>query len=228
MQQNSSKRSCWLSWSSGKDSAWSLFQLQKQADLNITGIFTSFNEEAERVCMHAVRHSLVEAQAEALNLPLHMINLPQDVSHDTYVERMQNFIQHAESQKVNTMAFGDLYLEDVRSYRIESLKDATIKPVFPLWQKPTQALAQEMIDGGLKAIITCVDTAQLSEKFLGREFNLKLLQEFPEDVDPCGENGEFHTFVYDGPMFNTPISVQTGEKHISGQFHFIDLVATQP
>ncbi|MDF1655385.1 MAG: adenine nucleotide alpha hydrolase [Coxiellaceae bacterium] len=213
----------WLSWSSGKDSAWALCQMQQNPDIEVSGLFTTVNQKRDRVAMHGVRHSLLEQQAQQLNLPLHTIYIPEPCDNDTYLSVMQMFIDKAEHTQVKQMAFGDLFLEDIRSYRESQLESTSIKPVFPLWLKPTKQLAVDMINAGLKAKLTCVDTKQISAEFVGREFDRDLLSDLPDSVDPCGENGEFHTFVYDCPLFAKPIETQTGQTHQSDQFLFIDL-----
>jgi uncharacterized protein (TIGR00290 family) len=213
----------WLSWSTGKDSAWTFYQLQQRPDIELAGIFVTINERRDRVAMHGTRVTLLEQQAKCLGLPLYPIYIPEPCDNQLYEQRMGQFIEEAERVGVKQMAFGDLYLADIRAYRERQLMQTGIKPIFPLWQQPTAVLANTMIDSGVKAIITCVDTKQLPEEYVGRVFDADFLSDLPAGVDPCGENGEFHTFVYDAPMFDTPIPIELGQKHHAGQFVFIDV-----
>ena len=218
-----------VSWSSGKDSAWLLHTLRQEA-VQIAGLLTSFNEVADRVAMHAVRRELVEAQAAAAGLPLWPVLLPWPCTNALYEERMAAAIREAKEAGVTHMAFGDLFLEDIRDYRIQLLADTGIEPLFPLFGTPsdTPALSRTMLAAGLRARVTCVDTNQLDASFLGRTYDPAFVAELPPEVDACAENGEFHTFCYAGPMFNEPIHVRTGERRQDGPFHFIDLLPTSP
>jgi len=217
------KKKTLLSWSSGKDSAWSLYQLQQDEDIELVGLVTTVNETHQRVAMHAVRVELLKQQAEAAELPLHIINIPHPCSNEVYNQAMNGFFESINGQDITHMAFGDLYLEDIRQYRIDNLKNTPLEPLFPLWLKPTKELAQEMLAGGLKTHITCVDPKQLEASFVGREFNQGFLNDLPEGVDPCGENGEFHSFAYAGPMFKQSINVKAGEVVERDGFVFADL-----
>jgi len=217
------KRKTLLSWSSGKDSAWALHTLRQQPDIELAGLFSTITETFDRVAMHAVRTELVRRQAEVAGLPLHIISIPYPCSSDDYAHAMNDFITEAKQQGVECFAFGDLFLEDVRNYREEKLRDTGITPIFPLWQIPTDELSQQMVDGGLKAVITCIDPKHLPNEFVGREFNHALLQDLPEAVDCCGEYGEFHSFVFAGPMFNHPIDIEAGEVVERDGFVFADL-----
>jgi uncharacterized protein (TIGR00290 family) len=212
-----------IAWSSGKDSAWALHCLLNRADIEIVGLLTTFNEAVDRVAMHAVRRELVDAQAEAVGLPLRAVPLPWPCSNADYERIMGEACRSAADQGIETIAFGDLFLADIRAYRVRQLAGTGIEPIFPLWEIPTDRLAREMIAGGLKARLTCVDPV-LPREFAGRKFDLKLLEDLPPGVDPCGENGEFHTFVYDGPMFRSPISIESGEVVDRDGFTFADLV----
>ncbi|HEX4070806.1 MAG TPA: ATP-binding protein, partial [Planctomycetaceae bacterium] len=196
-----------LSWSSGKDSAWTLHVLKRDPSVTVVGLLTTFNESADRVAMHAVRHILVEAQARAAGLPLWPVMLPWPCSNDVYEARMQQAIERARQEGVTHIAFGDLFLEDIRAYREQKLAGTGIDPLFPIWttQSETPQLAREMLAAGLRAVVTCVDPKQLDPRFVGRWFDGDLLAELPPGVDPCGERGEFHTFCYAGPMFREPI-----------------------
>ena len=213
-----------LSWSSGKDSAWSLLVLRKRRAVEIVGLLTTVNEVYSRVAMHAVRVELLEAQAEAVGLPLWKIPIPSPCSNREYEAAMLASIERAKSEGVNTFAFGDLFLEDIRRYREESLGGTGVSPIFPIWALPTKELAQEMIASGLRARVTCVDPKQLPGSFAGREFDMHFLADLPSTVDPCGERGEFHTFAYDGPMFQHPVPVQSGEIIERDGFVFADLL----
>lgn len=185
---------------------------------------TTINEAAARVSMHGVRVELLEAQARAAHLPLWTIPLPYPCTNEIYEETMRGFLQHLVSQDVTHAAFGDLFLEDVRRYREERLEGTGISPVFPLWAAPTDSLARNMIDAGMKARLTTVDPRVLDRTFAGREFTVALLEALPAGIDPCGERGEFHTFVVDGPMFSNPIPVEPGEVVVRDGFVFADLM----
>jgi uncharacterized protein (TIGR00290 family) len=215
-----------LSWSSGKDSAWSLQVLRQQPNVEVVGLLTTFNEMAERVSMHAVRRSLVEAQAAAAQLPLWQVPLPFPCSNAEYEDSMGVVIGRAREEGVTHMAFGDLFLEDVREYRIRMLSKSGIEPLFPLWcsATDTSALARKMLGDGLRAVLTCVDPKQLPESFAGRAYDAALLSDLPPAVDPCGERGEFHTFCYAGPMFASEIGWRVGETVLRDGFCFADLL----
>jgi uncharacterized protein (TIGR00290 family) len=215
-----------LSWSSGKDSAWSLHVLRQRAEYEVVGLLTTFNEVADRVAMHAVRRDLVERQAEAAGLPLWAVPLPWPCANERYESLMAQTCAKAVAEGVEGVAFGDLFLEDVRAYREKQLKDTGLQPIFPLWGLPTRALAQEMIASGTRAKLTCIDTAKLDRSFVGREFNEALLSALPEEVDPCGERGEFHSFVYAGPMLNAVLPISVGDTVVRDQFVFADLLSS--
>jgi uncharacterized protein (TIGR00290 family) len=200
-----------LSWSSGKDSAWALHILRRQPGIELVGLLTTLNSHFQRVAMHGTRRSVLEAQAAAAQLPLWTIPLPWPCSNEIYEERMTEACVRAISENVEAIAFGDLFLEDVRIYRETQLKPTGLEPLFPLWQIPTADLARDMIAAGLRAKLACVDTKQLPASFAGREFDAEFLRELPPEIDPCGERGEFHTCVYDGPMFASPINLDAGE-----------------
>ena len=212
-----------LAWSSGKDSAWTLHVL-RQRGIEVGGLLTTFNQEFDRVAMHAVRHALVDAQAAAAGIPLWPVPLPWPCSNADYEQRMGDASRHAVAEGFDSIAFGDLFLRDVRAYRERQLAGSGLTPLFPLWELPTAGLARDMIAGGLRARLTCVDPKALDVSFVGREFDASLLADLPPKVDPCGENGEFHTFAYAGPMFRTPLAVSGGEIRESGGFVFADLL----
>ena len=213
-----------LSWSTGKDSAWALHTLRRQPDVTVVGLVTTINEAFDRVAMHGVRRELLEAQAEAAGLPLHVLPIPNPCPNEVYERIMGAFVARQAAKGVEAMAFGDLFLEDIRRYRETRLAGTGIAPLFPLWGLDTAGLARDMIGGGLEAYISCVDPRKLPAHFAGRRFDLDLLSELPADVDPCAENGEFHTFACAGPMFARPISVEVGETVTRDGFVFCDLI----
>ena len=212
-----------LSWSSGKDSAWTLHVLRKDPAIELCGLVTTLNTEFDRVAMHGVRRSVLETQAAAAGLPLWIVPLPWPCSNEIYEERMAEVCRRAVAERIDAFAFGDLFLEDVRAYREKNLAPTGLEPIFPLWQIPTDALAHDMIAGGLRARLSCIDTKKLPPSFAGREFDEDLLRDFPPGIDPCAERGEFHTCAYAGPMFAAPLSLQTGEIVTRDGFTFADL-----
>jgi uncharacterized protein (TIGR00290 family) len=211
-----------LSWSSGKDSAWTLHLLRQNPDIELVGLLTTLNSEFQRVAMHGTRRAVLEAQAEAAQLPLWIVPLPWPCSTEIYEQRMAKVCERAVSERIDAIAFGDLFLQDVRAYRETQLKPTGLEPLFPLWEIPTAELACTMIAGGIRAMLSCVDTKQLPGSFAGREFDASLLQDFPPETDPCGERGEFHTCVYDGPMFSAPLHLEAGEVLDRDGFMFAD------
>jgi len=213
-----------VSWSSGKDSAWMLHVLRQQPDVEPAGLVTTINAEFDRVAMHAVRRTLLEAQADAAGLPLHVLPIPYPCPNETYEAIMGAFIAEQAARGVKAMAFGDLFLQDIRRYREAKLAGTGIAPVFPIWGIDTARLARDMIAGGLQARITCVDPAKLPRSFAGRAFDAALLAELPAGIDPCGENGEFHSFACAGPMFSRSIPVEAGEISTRDGFVFCDLI----
>lgn len=217
-----------LSWSSGKDCAWALRVLRQRDDLEVVGLLTTFNMAFDRVAMHAVRRELVEAQAASAGLPLLSVMLPYPCTNDVYESRMRAAINASKTSGVTHLAFGDLFLEDVRDYRVRLLDGTGVEPLFPLWGTPadTPVLARRMLDGGLKAILTCVDPCRLDAAFLGREYDDRLLADLPAGVDPCGERGEFHTFCYRCPDFQAEVPVSLGECVHREGFWFADLSPT--
>jgi uncharacterized protein (TIGR00290 family) len=211
-----------LSWSSGKDSAWALHRLHREPEVEIVALLTTLNSEFDRVAMHGTRRAIVEAQAVAAQLPLWVIPLPWPCSNQVYEQRMSEACDRAIAERIDAIAFGDLFLPDVRAYREAQLKPTGLEPIFPLWDSPTRSLAEEMIAGGLRAKLVCVDSRQLNPSFSGREFDADLLRDLPPEVDPCGERGEFHTCVYDGPMLNASIHLERGEIVDRDGFIFAD------
>ena len=213
-----------LSWSSGKDSAYALAELRRLPDVEVVGLVTTVNAEADRVAMHAVRRELLELQAEAVGLPLWTVDIPWPCANEQYEAAMATAVERARTAGVTQMAFGDLFLADVRAYRESRLAGTGITPVFPLWGRDTRQLAEEMVAAGTRATLTCVDPAQLDAGFAGSEFDAALLERMPAGCDPCGERGEFHTFAWDGPAFRYPLRVSVGEVVARDGFVFADVV----
>jgi uncharacterized protein (TIGR00290 family) len=218
------KRRALLSWSSGKDSAWALHRLRQEGTFELAGLVTTLNEPAGRVAMHAVRESLLERQAAAAGLPLRRVPIPSPCSDAAYEAAMTQLVTQALDDGIEVMAFGDLFLEDVRAYRERQLAGTGLEPCFPIWGLETAALAREMVASGLRARVTCVDPRRLAPAFAGRHFDSDFLDALPEGVDPCGENGEFHTFACAGPMFAAPILVEPGPVVARDGFVFADLL----
>ena len=215
-----------VSWSTGKDSAWMLHHLKQQHQGAVGGLLTTTNEVFDRVAMHAVRRELLQAQADAAGLPLHVVPLPWPCANEQYETIMKGADERFVAGGFTHVAFGDLFLEDVRRYREERLAGSGLEPLFPIWKtKSTAALAQDMIDAGLRDTLTCVNPKQLDRTFAGRTFDQSLLAELPAGVDPCGENGEFHSFAHAGPMFNHAIAIRLGEVVDRDGFVFADLVS---
>ena len=213
----------WMSWSSGKDSTLALHVARHELDVDVSTLLVTVNAEADRVAMHAVRRSLLQAQAERLGVPLHVVEIPSPCPNDVYEARMATAMAEAKATGVERVIFGDLFLADIRAYREQALAGSGIEPLFPLWQRPTTALAHDMLAAGIRAVLTCVDPKQVAPEFAGRQFDEALLEDLPKSVDPCGENGEFHTFVYDGPGFSSPIDIEVGEVVERGGFVFCDV-----
>ncbi len=212
-----------VAWSSGKDSAWALHEVRRAGALDVVGLLTTVTSEFKRVSMHAVREELLDRQAASLGLPCRKVRIPWPCVNETYETEMARAMAEAREAGVTHVVFGDLFLEDVRAYRIEKLAGTGVEPVFPLWGRDTARLAREMIEGGLRATLTCVDPRRLDPSFAGRAFDGALLDALPADVDPCGERGEFHTFCWAGPMLAGPIGVTAGEVVTREGFVFADL-----
>lgn len=213
-----------MSWSSGKDSAFGLHVTRAAGQVDVVGLLTTVNTTANRVAMHAVRRVLLEAQAESLGLPVHVVELPWPCPNEIYERRMSEAVDKATDGGVEHMVFGDLFLADIRAYREQQLAGTGLSPVFPLWERPTDVLAREMLDSGVRAVVTCVDPSQAPAEIAGRWYDADLLDELPGSVDPCGENGEFHTFVVDGPGFRYPLDVTVGDIVERDGFVFADVV----
>lgn len=213
-----------VSWSSGKDCAWALHVLRTRGEVEVVGLLSTINADAERVAMHAVRRELVRAQAQALDLPLREVPIPYPCSNAQYEAAMTEAVEAERARGVTTFAFGDLFLEDVRRYREERLQAAGMRALFPLFGSDTAKLAREMTSAGVRAIVTCVDPRALDRSFAGRVWDDALLDALPPSVDPCGENGELHTFVFAGPMLARPLDVRAGEIVERDGFVFADVL----
>jgi len=214
-----------LSWSGGKDSALALRAVCEGSDFHIEALLTTVTAGYDRISMHGVRRELLEAQCRSIALPLEQIDIPQDCSHEEYDRLMRETLDTYQSRGVSHVIFGDLFLEDIRAYRERRLAEAGLKGVFPLWGRDTTALAEQFLHAGFEAIVVCVDTDQLDGSFVGRHYDRSLLDELPKGVDPCGEHGEFHTFVYGGPIFQHRLNLVPGKKVLrEDRFHFCDLL----
>lgn len=215
-----------MSWSSGKDSTLALQLVRSNESLDVVALLTTMNAEANRVAMHAVRRVLLESQADSLGLPLHVVELPWPCPNEAYEELMASAVATAVEDGVSRVVYGDIFLSDIRQYREQALEGTGISPVFPLWQRSTDELAKEVISSGIRAVITCVDPKQAPREIAGRWYDAALLGELPDSVDPCGENGEFHTLVVDGPGFSYPLDVAVGEIVERDGFVFADVSPT--
>jgi uncharacterized protein (TIGR00290 family) len=218
-----------LSWSSGKDAAWSLHCIQQNDDYEVLGLVTTVNQAAHRVAMHGVRQDILKQQALSTGIDLYVVELPSPCDNNEYEQRMTACLSELISDlEITHIIFGDLFLEDVRAYREKQMRRLGLESVFPLWGQTTSKVAKEMISGGLEAYIACVDKTQISEGFSGRKFDRRLLRDLPEGVDPCGENGEFHTLVTNGPMFKNEIVVERGPLKSDPRFVYTDFLTAQP
>ncbi len=213
-----------MSWSSGKDSAWALHLARAEGAVEIVGLLTTVTEEHARVAMHSTREAILDLQAERIGLPLTKVALPSPCPNEEYERRMGTALEAFKADGVGHVVFGDLFLEDIRAYREAQLARAGMEGVFPIWRGDTAALTREMVEGGLRAHVVCVDPKQLDPSFAGRIFGAEFLADLPAGVDPCGENGEFHTAVTDGPMFRAPIATRPGEVVTRDGFVFADLI----
>ena len=219
------KENVLFGWSGGKDSALALYELSKDKHIHVSALLTTVTEGYDRISMHGVRRDLLQKQAAALGFPLEEIPIPQKCTNEIYEQRMQQVLEKHRGQGVMRAAFGDLFLEEVRQYREERMGRIGMKCIFPLWGINTTELAGRFVDLGFRAIIVCVDTNVLDSRFAGREYNHDLLRDLPAGIDPCAENGEFHTFVYDGPNFSRPVEVQRGETILrDNRFFYCDLL----
>jgi uncharacterized protein (TIGR00290 family) len=223
LDRNMPPRKTLLSWSTGKDSAWTLHRLRQDTSLQLVGLVTTINAAFGRVAMHAVRRELLEQQAAATGLPVLELPIPHPCPNEVYQRSMREFVARQRAAGVEAIAFGDLFLEDIRRYRELALAGTGMTPLFPLWGLDTAVLAREMVAAGLGGYITALDPDRLPVRFAGRAFDAELLAELPAGVDPCGENGEFHTFACAGPMFARPVAVALGEVVFREGFVFCDL-----
>jgi uncharacterized protein (TIGR00290 family) len=221
---DTSRPKAWLAWSSGKDSAWTLHTVRQAGEFEVVALLTTITKDYGRVAMHAVRESLVEMQADAAGLPLVRVRIPAACRNEIYERAMGEAMAQARDEGVRHIIFGDLFLEDIRAYRENQLARCGMTPVFPLWRRDTRQLAEEMLTGGLSAYLTCIDPRKLDRSFVGRQFDAALMADLPAGVDPCGENGEFHSFACAGPMFRHPVGVEVGEVVERDGFVFADLL----
>ncbi len=213
-----------LSWSGGKDSALSLYEIQKASDYSVAALLTTITEDYDRISMHGVRRVLLEWQAEALGLPLQKIYIPKDATNGVYESRLRAFLEAGLRAGIDTVAFGDIFLEDLRQYREKNLAQLGLQGLFPIWKRDSHELASSFLELGFKAVVVCVDTSVLDASFAGRVFDEEFLRDLPGNVDPCGENGEFHSFVVDGPNFKQQIGHMLGEVVRRDRFCFCDLL----
>jgi uncharacterized protein (TIGR00290 family) len=211
-------------WSGGKDSAMALHALRENGASRVTALLTTITETYDRISMHGVRRELLERQAELIGLPLHSVRIPPQCINATYEARMKAALEEYFARGVRSVAFGDIFLEDLRQYREKNLTQVGMKAVFPIWKRDTRELAREFVRLGFRAVAVCIDPRVLDASFAGRELDASFFADLPPGVDPCGENGEFHTFVFDGPLFQSPIACCVGEKVMRDGFYFCDLL----
>jgi uncharacterized protein (TIGR00290 family) len=217
-----------LAWSGGKDSALALYEMTRQDRTQVVALLTTVTEGYDRISMHGVRRELLAEQAKALGYPLEEVRLPQQCTNELYEQRMGQALEKYHQSGIARAAFGDLFLEDVRAYREERLSRIGMRGIFPLWGRNTSEVARQFVGLGFRAVVVCVDTQALDRAFAGRDYDEDLLKDLPPEVDPCGENGEFHTFVYAGPLFHRPVRIERGEKILrENRFYYCDLVAGQ-
>jgi uncharacterized protein (TIGR00290 family) len=213
-----------MAWSGGKDSALVLHEVLRNGAYDVRALLTTLTEGFDRVSMHGVRRSLLHAQASSVELPLEEIWIPKKASNEVYDARMRDVLMKYRKEGVREVAFGDLFLQDVRKYREERLGQVAMRGLFPLWGRETVKLSREFIELGFRAVVCCVDPRRLAKEFCGRDYDLSFLESLPSGVDPCGENGEFHTFVYAGPIFKNEIAIATGDVVLRGGFWFADIL----
>jgi uncharacterized protein (TIGR00290 family) len=214
-----------MSWSGGKDSTMAAYHLLTSQKYDIAALLTTVTQDYDRISMHGVRRALLERQADSLAIPLHQVMIPKDCSNEIYESRMREAFSHFKARGITKIAFGDLFLEDVKQYRDERLAQAGMTGVYPIWMRDTEELVRTFIGLGFKAMLACVDTQAIAASFAGREINDSLLRDLPEGADPCGEYGEYHSFVYDGPLFKYPIECEAGERTMRlSRFNYCDIV----
>ncbi len=213
-----------MAWSGGKDSTLALHTLLQNNQYEIAGLMTTVTEPQNRISMHGVRVSLLEKQAKTLGLPLHKIIIPTKCDFEKYEKKLKEKLLKLKQRGVWGVAFGDIFLEDIRKYREEKLSPINLTPVFPIWGRTTKNLSNQFIDLGFQSIITCIDTRKLDKSFIGKPFTHAFINRLPKTVDPCGENGEFHSFVFDGPIFKKPLNISVGENKLKDDYCFCDLM----
>ncbi len=211
-------------WSGGKDSAMALHEIKKNNEYEVVSLLTTVTEDYDRISMHGVRRVLLEKQAESLGLPLHKVLIPKDCSNEIYAAKMTEALNKFKRDGVETVAFGDIFLEDVRQYRLDNLAKLNMKAVFPIWGRDSTELVHSFIALGFKSVVSCIDTKVMDKKFLGRQIDENFIAELPPGIDPSGENGEFHSFAYDGPLFKEKIAYRLGESVLRDSFYFCDLL----
>lgn len=217
-----------FSWSGGKDSAIALYEIQKNKNCDIVSLLTTVTEGYDRVSMHGIRRVLLERQEKSLGLPIHKMLISKKSSNEEYESKMEEMLKGYLKTGVSSVAFGDIFLEELRKFREKNLSKVKMKAIFPIWKRDTSELARTFIDLGFKAIITCVDSRHLDKKFAGRDFDQQFLSELPSNIDPCGENGEFHSFVYDGPIFKEKVLHRKGEVVLrDSRFYYCDITPAQ-
>lgn len=217
------KQKTLVSWNTGKDATWTCLQLANDPSIEIVGIFCSVNAQYQRTAVHSVRIELLQRQAAVMNLPLDIIEIPYPCSNIEYEAIMDAFVEKAKQRDVVNFAYGDLFLADIKNYRVNNLVGTGIEAIFPLWELDTPQLANDMLASGQKAIVTCVDPRRLSVDYVGKVFDEAFIASLPEEIDPCGENGEFDTFVFDSPLFSEAIEIKTGELNSEGHYTWVDL-----
>lgn len=214
-----------VSWSGGKDSTLALNEILNNTDYEVHTLITTVTEGYDRISIHGVRNELLEKQVQSIGLPLHKVSIPKDSKNEKYESALKKVLLKFKNEGINEIVFGDIFLEDVKKYRDELLDRLDMKGVYPIWKKDSKELARKFIEHGFKAVTTCVDFQQIDKKFVGREYDSGFLNDLPGTADPCGENGEFHTFVYDGPLFNEKISFNKGEVVLrDNRFYYCDLI----
>lgn len=232
MEAPTDEGSALLSWSGGKDAAMALFELQRAAGPTVTELLTTVAATTERTSMHGVRPALIAAQADALDLPLELVRVPGEGSNEAYERVMRETLAAARERGIETVVFADIFLEDVRAYRQAQLAETALTGAWPLWERETEALLRRFLDAGFRATIVAIDGSALPPAFVGRELTRELLADLPPDVDPCGEHGEFHTFVWDGPIFSQPVPIRTGRRltrTLDGvSYHYVDVLPASP
>jgi len=219
------KKDAIFSWSSGKDSTLTLYKVLNSKELNIVSLITTVTDRYNRVSMHGLRVELLQKQADSLGLPLCLVRIPKDCTNRTYEKRFEECVKRYREENIDTIIFGDIFLENIRKYREERMSAINMHPVFPIWKEDSLALGQSFIDLGFKAKIICIDSEVLEKKYAGMDYDYDFLSSLPENIDPCGENGEFHTFTYDGPLFRSRIEINTGKVVLrDGRFYYCDIL----